>query len=162
SQEVVAHGRGLLEETRTQLEEQAGTQMEQLAQSMRQFASQAGALADGRPDEAGPLPGYARDVAERLDGWADDIDARGLDGLVDDVKAFARRRPGVFLLGATAVGFGVGRLVRAKSDTGDEGDDAPELPPANVARAARGTRPGTTTASRTTVRRQVRRTPGSR
>lgn len=50
------------------------------------------------------------DVTERL---ADRLDDEGLDGLVADVRAFARRRPGAFLLGAAAAGFLTGRLGRS-------------------------------------------------
>ncbi len=154
SQEVVEQGRGLLEETRSQLEGQADTQVEQLAQNLRRLGAETRALAEGRPDEAGGLPGYLENVSGRLEGWADDLEVRGVEGLVDDVKAFARRRPGVFLLGATAVGFGVGRLVRAKSD---EGDDVEEVPPATVAVSARVRRPaGVTTATRRRGRAGVR------
>ncbi len=135
SQEVVDQGRGLLEETRAQVEDQANTQVEQLAQTLRRFGAETQALAEGRSSEAGDLPGYLENVSGRLEGWADDLEARGVDGLVEDLKSFARRRPGVFLLGATAVGFGVGRLIRAKSDDGD--DDVEELPPATVARPVR-------------------------
>lgn len=134
SQELMDQGRGLLEETRTQLEDQANTQVEQLAQTLRRFGTETRALAEGRPSEAGDFPGYLENVSGRLEGWADDLEARGVDGLVEEVKFFARRRPGVFLLGAAAVGFGVGRLIRAKSD---EGDEAEEPPPARAARPVR-------------------------
>jgi len=140
SQDVVDQGRGLLEETRTQLEDQANTQVEQLAQTLRRFGSQTQALAEGRTSEAGGLPGYLENVSGRLDGWAEDLEVRGVDGLVDDVKAFARRRPGVFLLGATAVGFGVGRLIRANSDDGDGDEVAEVLPAKRVVRQVRTTR----------------------
>lgn len=50
------------------------------------------------------------DVTERL---ADRLDSDGLDGLMADVRSFARRRPGAFLLGAAAAGFVAGRLGRS-------------------------------------------------
>jgi polyhydroxyalkanoate synthesis regulator phasin len=158
SQEVVDQGRGLLEETRTQLEDQANTQVEQLAQTVRRLGAQTQALAEGRTSEAGGLPGYLENVSGRLEGWADDLEVRGVDGLVDDLKTFARRRPGVFLLGATAVGFGVGRLVRAQSDDdqSDEGYDVEELPPARVAPARSRRTGGATAATRRRGRAGVR------
>jgi ElaB/YqjD/DUF883 family membrane-anchored ribosome-binding protein len=112
--------RSLLDETKGQLGEQAQAQVEGLSESLRRFAAQGQALAEGRPSQAGPLPHYLREAAGRVEQLADEIDARGVDGLVEDLQSFARRRPGVFLLGAAAVGFGVGRLVRAKSSDGDE------------------------------------------
>jgi hypothetical protein len=35
--------------------------------------------------------------------------------VLEDVQTFARRRPGVFLLGAAVLGFGVGRYVKAEA-----------------------------------------------
>lgn len=124
SDEVVSEGRGLVEETRSQLEEQAQTQVEDLSQSVRRLGTQARALAEGRPSQAGPLPSYLIDASDRLEQLADDVDARGVEGLLQDLQSFARRRPGVFLLGALAAGFGVGRLVRAQSSDDSEGEPA--------------------------------------
>ncbi|MBE1603490.1 hypothetical protein [Actinopolymorpha pittospori] len=36
-----------------------------------------------------------------------------MDGILQDVEGFARRRPVAFLVGAAAAGFAVGRLARA-------------------------------------------------
>ena len=41
------------------------------------------------------------------------LEDRGIEGVVDDVSRFARRRPGVFLLAAAGAGFVVGRFVRS-------------------------------------------------
>lgn len=157
SREVVEQGRGLLEETRTQLEDQANTQVEQLAQTLRRFGSETQALAEGRTSEAGELPGYLENVSGRLEGWADDLEARGVEGLVEGVKTFARRRPAVFLLGATAVGFGVGRLIRAKSEDSESEEYEEVLPAKRVVRQVRTTRrvpvaPGTRQRGRAGVR----------
>jgi hypothetical protein len=48
---------------------------------------------------------------------ADRFEQRGIDGVLTDVKHFARRHPAQFVLGAAAAGFVVGRLVR-NVDTG--------------------------------------------
>lgn len=135
---MVAQGLGLVEETRTLLEEQATSQVQQLSTNLRRFSAETQALAEGRPSEPGELPAYLESMAGRLQGVADDLDTRGVEGIVDDVKAFARRRPGVFLLGAAAVGFGAGRLIRAQSDEGD-GEEDPAVP-VRVARPVRASR----------------------
>jgi hypothetical protein len=140
SQELSEQARSLLEETKGQLQEQAQTQVGTLAETLRRFGTQGQALADGRPSEAGPLPEYLRTAAGRLEQLANDVDARGVEGLVEDVQAFARRRPGVFLLGATAVGFGVGRLIRAKSSDDDDQASSVGPPPSARRPAARANR----------------------
>ena len=136
--ELSEQARSLLEETKGQLQDQAETQVGRLSQTLRRFGTQGQALAQGQPEQAGPLPGYLQDAAGRLEQLADDLDTRGVDGVVEDLQSFARRRPGVFLLGAAAVGFGVGRLVRAKSSEGDEPASAP--PPPARRPAAKATR----------------------
>jgi len=55
------------------------------------------------------------------------LDQGGLDAVMADMRSWARRQPGTFLLGAVAAGFVVGRVVRAVKDDGtvdgsDNGD----------------------------------------
>ena len=76
-------------------------------------------------------------AADRVHGVADDeVQAGDFEAIIDDVRAFARRRPVAFLLGAAVAGFGVGRLVRA-SGADDETTDAQVSLPATRPRAAR-------------------------
>jgi hypothetical protein len=70
-------------------------------------------LAEGRPEEAGQLSAYAQKAAGKVTDVAERVEARGVEGALDDMKSFARRRPGVFLLGAGIAGFATGRLLRA-------------------------------------------------
>jgi len=119
--EISAQGRSLVQETRSQLEAQAQSGVQRFATGFRQLGEQAQALAEGRPDEAPQLTEYVTRAADGLYGAADrmfsvadDVETRGISGLLDDLQQFARRRPGAFLLGATVLGFGVGRLVKAE------------------------------------------------
>jgi len=111
--ELAGQARGMLSETQGQLQAQADMQASRLAGALFQVGSQAVALSQGRPEEAGPLVDYAEQAATWLDDRASYIEERGLEGLATDVVDFARRRPGVFLAGAAVVGFGVGRLLRS-------------------------------------------------
>jgi hypothetical protein len=129
--EVVEQGKTLAEEARSQAEAQAHAQSRRLADSLSRLGDEVRALAEGRPDEAGTVRPYVSnaadtvyDAADRLYTLASDIDTRGLTGVLDDLQAFARRRPGAFLLGAAVAGFGVGRAVRASS-TDDGEAEAP-------------------------------------
>jgi vacuolar-type H+-ATPase subunit H len=115
-QEVIQQGRRVVEDARDTMREQTDVQSRQAVSALRQWSERGRALADGRPQEAGPLADYTRDLAGKVSEAADQFEARGFDGVVQDVESFARRRPGVFLLGAGLAGFAVGRLVRgAKS-----------------------------------------------
>lgn len=118
--EVATQGRTLVEETRTQIESQAQAQARRLADSLRRLGGEADALAKGRPEAAPTLSGYARRVAEGLRSGADqvaavadDVEDQGIGVVVEDLSAFARRRPAAFMLGALVAGFGVGRVVQS-------------------------------------------------
>lgn len=111
----------LIEETKGQLQTRADAQAAKLAQGLRSLGNKAGAVAKGWPNEESSVRGYVWQAAEKLDMAADEIELRGIDGLVDEVSAFARRNPTAFVVGAALAGFGVGRVLRAGSgDTQDE------------------------------------------
>jgi len=67
---------------------------------------------------------YARQASGEVQRFAQRIDERGFDGLVDDLQSFARRRPGAFLLGAAVTGFATGRLLRGARDAASDDDSA--------------------------------------
>ena len=124
--ELAGQAREMLAETQGQLRQQADMQASRVASVLFQVGSQAVALSEGRPAQAGPLVDYAEQAAEWLDSAAAHIEERGREGLATDVVDFARRRPAVFLAGAAVVGFGVGRLIRSGAISAD-GDGTPEL-----------------------------------
>src|SRR2546425_369299 len=77
----------------------------------------------GRVEEAGAVADYVRRAGDQVCRVADHIERRGVEGVLNDAQDFARRRPGAFLLGCTAAGFAVGRLIRggAVSSGGSDG-----------------------------------------
>ena len=105
--------RRLTDQLGGELREQAATQQARAAQGLRSVGSDFSQMADG----GAPTSGYAKDLVRQAGRKADEVaqwlDARDPAALLDEVKSFARRRPGVFL--AIAVGAGViaGRLTRA-------------------------------------------------
>lgn len=111
--ELADQARGLLAETRDQVQAQADVQTGRLSAALFEVGTQAVALANGHPEQAGPLVDYAEQAANWLDSVAAEIEERGLEGLAADVVDFARRRPGAFLAGAAVLGLGVGRLIRS-------------------------------------------------
>ncbi|MDP9072382.1 MAG: hypothetical protein M3N68_14080, partial [Actinomycetota bacterium] len=124
--EVLEQGRELLDTAKAELEEQLQAQATRLAEGLARFGDEAQRLAAGR-GIAEQAVAKVNDAADALFEVADDVASRGLEGLVSDVGSFARRRPGAFLVGAAAVGFGVGRVVRgALSDDDADEDDVEE------------------------------------
>lgn len=112
TQEATAQVRNLVSETTTQVRSQAEAQTAKVAEGIAGLSDQLRALVDGRPEEAEMLRDYLQQGASKLTAFSDRLQSQGLEGTIDDVQRFARRRPGVFLLGALGVGFGVGRLLR--------------------------------------------------
>ncbi len=140
--EAKAQTQNLVTEARGQLREQAQSQTQRAAGLARGLAENFQALTEGRTDEAGALGQYAQQATQQVQRFADTIEQRGFDGLVQDVQSFARRRPGAFLLTAGLAGFLTGRLVRGARDA--QSSDGDGYPPAYS-----GYSSGTYTAART-------------
>ncbi len=130
----------VVEEARTQARQVMGTAGSELQNQLadrlqtasggaRDTAGQLRALADGRVEEAGQVGDLARKAGDQLERLADRADELGVQGVVEEVSEFARRRPVAFLAGAAAAGFLVGRLARAgKEVAGSDGSGAGTTP----------------------------------
>jgi hypothetical protein len=110
--EVAAQARGLVDQAKTELRDQSEVQAHQVAQAIRRVGDQAVALAEGRAQDAGAVADYVRQAGGKAREVASHVEQRGIEGVLNDVQDFARRKPGVFLLGSAAAGFVVGRLIR--------------------------------------------------
>ena len=113
--------RALVSQAATEAKTQANAQTDRLAEGLRGIAGQLQALVEGRPQEAGALPDYARQATGQLQRFAGRIADGGVEGVVDDVQRFARRRPGIFLAGAAVAGFLGGRLLRGAQAASQQG-----------------------------------------
>jgi hypothetical protein len=120
--EAKYHARQLFGTTRQQLSEQAEQRTQEASKGLHRLADQVQALGEGRPQDAGPVGDWARQLQTRLRQWATRLDSGGVDGAARDLSSFARRRPLVFLGGCMAAGVVVGRLV--KDVAGVEGQTA--------------------------------------
>jgi hypothetical protein len=110
-QETQYQAQDLLQQGRTQLRQQAGTQQQKAAEGLSSLAQQLRGMADGSGDGA---PGPARDLVqqasgklEEFGGWLQNHEPADL---LDEIRAYARRKPGTFLLGAALAGVVAGRL----------------------------------------------------
>jgi hypothetical protein len=122
-QETQRQAKDLLDQGRTQVREQAISQQQKAGQSLSSLAQELRGLADGTSSGA---PGPARDLLQQgagiVESFAGKLQNREPAELLDEVRNFARRKPGMFLLGAAAAGVLAGRLTRgvtaAHSDSG--------------------------------------------
>lgn len=115
----------VVDQAKGELQTQVDAQGEQAAGALSKLSNQLTALGDGRPHESGPLAGLVSEAQTKVQAYADRLQDAGPQGVIDDLASFARRRPGLFLLGAGAAGFAVGRVVRSGAAAAkDDGDAA--------------------------------------
>ncbi|MFJ6166027.1 hypothetical protein ACIQH6_13010 [Micromonospora orduensis] len=118
-----------------QLREQAQTQQKRAAEGLRDLGRELGSMAE-RDGDSG-LGGHAvrrvGDAAQQAAGW---LDEREPGEVLDEVRTYARRHPGTFLVGAAVAGLLVGRLTRGLTGSasgdggiGSAGGGAPPAPP---------------------------------
>jgi hypothetical protein len=55
-------------------------------------------------------------AGDQMRRFADEIRQRGVGEMLDDVHAFARRRPALFIGGAFLVGIGIARFLKSSAD----------------------------------------------
>lgn len=110
AQEAQRQARDLFGEFRGQLQQQTQQQRDRLVELLREFEDelQNMAQAGGRNGTATEV---VRQVADRLHGIRSYLETGG--NPVDDVRSFARRRPGTFLFLAATAGVLAGRATRS-------------------------------------------------
>jgi hypothetical protein len=129
AQETQRQAKDLLDQGRTQVKDQVVSQQQKAGQGLSSLAQELRALADGSSEGA---PGPARDLLQQASGmvesFASKLQNREPAELLEEVRSFARRKPGMFLLGAAAAGIVAGRLTSgvkaAHSDSGTSGGSA--------------------------------------
>jgi hypothetical protein len=112
--EAKSQVRGLVDQATTQVEEQSRTQLDRLVETLRSFGDDLEKMAS--QSDGGPASGLAHEAADRLRGFSSHLEGRAPRDLLDDVRGFARRRPGTFLLGALTAGVVAGRLTRGAKE----------------------------------------------
>ena len=116
----------LVSEAISQVAEQSRTQRDRIVDTLRAFGDdlEEMAITQGNGGMAADLvregSSRARTLASRLDG-------REPRDLLDEVRSFARRKPGAFLLGALAAGVVTGRLTRGAKDGTSADTRRPEV-----------------------------------
>ena len=97
-----------------QMREQGGAQRDKLVTTLSTLGDDLSSMANqGNPGLATDL---TRQVADQARSFTARLDGRDVGDLLDDVRSFARQRPGVFLLGSLAAGVVAGRLLAGARD----------------------------------------------
>jgi vacuolar-type H+-ATPase subunit H len=122
--EAKRQARDLLGEARGQAQQQASSQQQRAVDGLRGLADELREMAD-KSGQSGLASELAQQASGRAHGLASWLEQREPGDLLEEVRAYARRRPGTFLFGAAMAGLVAGRLTRgvaAAAGDNREGD----------------------------------------
>ncbi|MCU1691589.1 MAG: hypothetical protein JWM64_680 [Frankiales bacterium] len=105
--ETVAQAKDLTGQVKEQAAQQVSSQTEKATTALRDVAKQ---LSEG--DTSGLVGQVLGEVGTRVQTLADALEQKGPQGVLEDVRRYARRSPGTFLLGAALAGLVAGRLAK--------------------------------------------------
>ena len=106
--ETVEQAKNLTADLQQSARKQFDQQSENVALHLRTLSQQ---LRDG--DTSGIAGQLMTEAGQRLQSLSQYVDRVGPQGLVEDVRRYARRNPGTFFLTAALAGFASGRLAKA-------------------------------------------------
>lgn len=109
--EAGRHARNLVDQGRSELQQQASSQQQRAAGGLNALADELHRLASGE-GQPGVAADLARQAGERTQAVASWLEGREPGDVVEEVRTFARQRPGAFLLVAAGAGVLAGRLSR--------------------------------------------------
>jgi hypothetical protein len=118
-EEARSQARNLWDQTRSELSDQAGQQQQRAAGGLRSLGDELASMARSS-DQNGLGTDLAQRAGEQARRLADYLEQRDPGSLLDEVRGFARRKPGTFL--AIAAGLGVlgGRMSRGMMPQHDD------------------------------------------
>ena len=117
----------LYRQTQSELSDQAAAQQKRVASGIRSLGDEFSSMAESSQAQ-GVASDLAHQAATRAAGIADWLDQRDPGALLDELKGYARRRPGTFIAIAAVAGIVAGRLTRGViADKKDNTDTTPDL-----------------------------------
>jgi len=111
AQETKQQARNVLGQAQDQLKQQTATQHQALVSNLHAIGDQLGSMAQNS-DKQGPATDLVSQAGDRAHSAASFLESRQPSELVDEVRRFARQKPGTFILGALVAGVVAGRLTR--------------------------------------------------
>jgi hypothetical protein len=126
--EAGRQAKDLLSQAQGGLKEQASAQQQKLVSGLQALRDELDAMVQGN-DNPGVATDLARQAADRTGSAASWLDGRDPTAVLDDLTAFARRRPGAFLAAAAGIGLIAGRLTRGLKAQSDAPQTSPAVPP---------------------------------
>lgn len=118
--EVKTQARDLVGELKGHATEQSRSQKDRLATLLHDVSDELDEMASSG-DRQGYASEIARQAAGRTRSMSGFVQDREPSDILDELRSFARRRPGTFLLGAAIAGVVAGRLTRGVAAAHDVG-----------------------------------------
>lgn len=124
--DAISQARDLYGQATTELSSQASTQQDRLAQTIRTFGQDLQKMGRGEQVDSGLASEVVQNLSQRAHRVAEFFENREPREVVDEVRRFAARRPGVFIALAATAGVVAARLTKAlvaesHSDQGTSG-----------------------------------------
>ncbi|WP_432499167.1 hypothetical protein [Kineococcus gypseus] len=133
--DVESQAGDLIGQLRQQVHEQSTTQRDRLAALLSQAGEELSQMSRSSQG-SGPATQLVRQAGERAGAWGRTLSDHEPQELLEQLRSYARRKPGTFLLGALAAGALAGRLTRGAKEAHDRGPAAAtgrELEPLSTA-----------------------------
>ncbi|MGY4859393.1 hypothetical protein [Cryobacterium sp. AP23] len=121
--ETKQQAKDLYRQTQGELKDQAASQQKRVASGIRSLSDEFGSMSE-KSETQGVASDLAQQAATRAAGIADWLDQREPADLLNEVKGFARRRPGMFIAIAAVAGVVAGRLTRSVIAEAKESSDS--------------------------------------
>jgi uncharacterized protein YjbJ (UPF0337 family) len=128
----------LLAQAQSEVTEQAAATQQRVAEGLHALADELTGMAKNS-EQDGPATDLARQAADRAHQAAGWLAARDPGALLDEVRSFARRKPGAYLAIALGAGVLAGRLTRGLTAPADD----TATPPTSKTPAVGAVRPQT-------------------
>lgn len=127
AREAKNQARDLYDEAKMELRDQASSQQHRAASNLRSMSDELHSMADRSEDQgmASQLVSATASRAGDVAGW---LEQREPGDILDEVRSFARRRPGAFIGIAAVAGLVVGRLTRGMM-SGDDSEGGQQRMP---------------------------------
>ncbi|MCU1633097.1 MAG: hypothetical protein JWM61_1749 [Micrococcaceae bacterium] len=115
--EAGSQAKNLLGTVTSEVKNQAGTQQQKITEGIRGISDELKSMAEKSDNHM--VSNIVQQASQRTGSAASWLEGRDATDILEDVKAFARRKPGAFLAIAAGSGLVVGRLTRGMTGNRD-------------------------------------------
>jgi hypothetical protein len=140
-----SEARDLAGELKSQVRSQTYEQRDRTVDRLHSLSDELDRLASGEPAADGTATEVVRQLSDRTRQVAHYLQQREPGDLLEEVRAFGRRRPGLFIASCVVLGVAVGRVTRSAVDDAKESGGTEASPWAQGTPGTSGTTMGRST-----------------